>query len=203
MIIGFVRHGRTDWNAEGKIQGQTDIPLNEEGIRQAHALAERLKGEERIWDAVASSDLSRAYRTAGIIAEGLGIPLLDGDARLRERYFGDAEGTKENERHERWGADWRSAAPGVESSAEMKARGLDALAEWVNGYPERNLLVVTHGSFLVGLLAELCPGLTDEHLHNLSYSVLERHGQEWRARVYNCVKHLDGLAGRREGSLLL
>ncbi len=93
MLIGLVRHGKTDWNAEGKIQGQTDIPLNEEGKAQAIALANRLSGEERIWDAVVSSDLKRAFATAQIIAEKLGIPLLESDSRLRERYFGEVEGT--------------------------------------------------------------------------------------------------------------
>lgn len=190
MLIGFVRHGKTDWNAQGKIQGQTDIPLNEEGINQAMALADRLTGEVRIWDAVVSSDLKRAYSTAQIIAEKIGIPLLEGDKRLRERYFGEVEGTKEQERYERWGKDWRNVASGVEKDADVKARGMQALLEWEQKYPERNLLVVSHGSFLAQLLSELCEGLEDQHLTNLSYSILEHRDGKWHPQLYNCTKHL-------------
>ncbi|WP_139999548.1 histidine phosphatase family protein [Paenibacillus paridis] len=191
MLIGLVRHGKTDWNAEGKIQGQTDIPLNEEGIKQAIALAERLSGEARIWDAVVSSDLKRAYRTAAIIAEKLNLPLLDADPRLRERYFGEVEGTKEQERHERWGKEWRDVAKGVEPNEAVRARALNALKQWQQESPERNLLVVSHGSFLAQMLAELCTELDDQHLHNLSYSILELQGEKWHPQLYNCIVHLN------------
>ncbi|WP_053376383.1 histidine phosphatase family protein [Paenibacillus sp. FJAT-27812] len=191
MLIGLVRHGKTDWNAEGKIQGQTDIPLNNEGIAQAKALAERLSGEKRIWDAVVSSDLLRAYATAQIIAEKLELPLLDSDPRLRERYFGEIEGTKEQERHARWGKEWRNVAEGVEPDADVRARGISALKQWQLEYPDRNLLVVSHGSFLAQLLAELCSELEDQHLSNLSYSILEHRDQRWHPQLYNCTIHLN------------
>lgn len=191
MLIGLVRHGKTDWNEEGKIQGQTDIPLNAVGIAQAISLADRLSNEERIWDAVISSDLKRAYATAQIIAEKLNIPLLESDPRLRERYFGEVEGTKEQERHERWGTEWRDVAEGVESNDEVRARGLSAINEWKLAYPDRNLLVVSHGSFLAQLLAEVCSGLEDQYLSNLSYSILERRDEEWHPQLYNCTIHLN------------
>lgn len=191
LLIGLVRHGKTDWNAEGRIQGQTDIPLNEEGIAQAIALAERLSGEQRIWDAVVSSDLKRAYATAQIIAEKLNIPLLAGDGRLRERYFGEVEGTKEQERHARWGKDWRNVAKGVETNADVRARGLSALKEWQDDQPDRNLLIVSHGSFLVQILSELCSELEDQHLTNLSYSILEHREDNWHLKLYNCTIHLN------------
>lgn len=190
MLIGLVRHGKTDWNKDGRIQGQTDIPLNQEGISQAISLAERLSGEARIWDAVISSDLQRASATAKIIAERLNIPLLDCDPRLRERFFGEVEGTKEQERHERWGTNWREVADGVESNEDVRARGLHAINDWKTTFPERNLLVVSHGSFLAQILAEVCSDLEDQYLSNLSYSILELRDDSWHPQLYNCTLHL-------------
>ncbi|MNZ62970.1 Glucosyl-3-phosphoglycerate phosphatase [compost metagenome] len=191
MIIGFIRHGKTDWNAEGRIQGQTDIPLNNEGIRQAHALAERLSREDRIWDVVVSSDLKRAYETARIISDKLHIPLLSGDVRLRERYFGEVEGTKEQERHSRWGKNWREAANGVEPDVAVRARGMEAIKQWQQERPGQRVLVVSHGSFLAQIFAELCAELEDQHLNNLSYSVMEFEDNRWHPRLYNCTRHLN------------
>lgn len=190
MLIGFVRHGETEWNAQGKIQGQTDIPLNAAGIGQTKALADRLYGEQKIWDAVISSDLQRAYATAQLIAEKLRIPLLEGDKRLRERYFGEVEGTREQERHERWGTNWRSVAPGVEPDASVRSRGLESIQDWQRENPNRNLLVVSHGSFLSLVLSELCKELEDQHLTNLSYSIMELREGMWHPQLYNCTKHL-------------
>ncbi|WP_198661612.1 histidine phosphatase family protein [Lewinella sp. IMCC34183] len=93
--IGFVRHGITDWNLDKRVQGHTDIPLNEKGKLQAKALAGRLTNED--WDLIYSSDLSRAKETAGTIAEAKGVPVKL-DHRLREMDCGAVEGTTAAER---------------------------------------------------------------------------------------------------------
>lgn len=191
MLIGFVRHGQTDWNALGKIQGQTDTQLNEIGIKQAGALAERLRAEPKTWDVVVSSDLQRAYTTAQIIAQRLEIPLLAGDGRLRERSFGEAEGLTKEERLARWGDDWELAASGIETDDQMKGRGLSALKDLSLQYGDRNMLIVSHGSFLAMLLQELCVGLGDERLDNLSYSILEYKEGKWSPLLHNCTRHLE------------
>lgn len=196
MIIGLIRHGETEWNALGRIQGQTDISLNEAGIRQARALAERLKAEDRVWDAVVSSDLKRARETARILADALGIPLLPPDPRIRERSFGQAEGTTEEERFARWGADWRSRDVGQESDDSVRERGLAFIADWQARNPEIRLLVVSHGSTLAVLLQSLCSGLEDRRIGNMSLSILESAGAEWRILLHNCSKHLDTLEAR-------
>lgn len=76
MLIGFIRHGLTDWNAIGKIQGQTDIPLNEEGRLQARLLGERLLQEPYKWDFIVSSSLSRAEETGSIIASMISLAVI-------------------------------------------------------------------------------------------------------------------------------
>ena len=191
MRIGLVRHGQTDWNAVQRIQGQTDIPLNEEGVRQAKALANRLSSEPAQWQAVISSDLQRALSTAEIIANALQIPLLEPDPLLRERSFGQIEGTTVLEREEKFGANWQDQELGVESDQDLRARGLAFLHNRIHQNNEQNLLIVTHGSFIAEMLAELCADLENERLHNLSYSILERDGDTWLPLLHNCSKHLD------------
>lgn len=188
--MGWVRHGRTSWNAEGKIQGQTDIPLNEEGRAQAYKLAERLAQDEQRWDAVISSDLGRASETGRVIAERLGIPLLHADERLRERGFGEIEGTTEAERLERWGAAWRTTYDGQESDAEVTARGMAFISDMQTIHASRKLLVVTHGSFLSQMLHSLCENLDDSYIGNMSYSILELREGGWRSLLHNCSLHL-------------
>ncbi|GKU79525.1 histidine phosphatase family protein [Paenibacillus sp. L3-i20] len=191
MLIGIVRHGQTDWNAKGIIQGQTDIPLNEEGISQARALANRLSGEDAIWDAVISSDLMRAHETAKIIAEKLEIPLLAADIRLRERAFGEIEGTTESERLQRYGSDWREQSVGRESDEAVSIRGLEAIEDLMKNEAGRNILIVSHGSFIARMLQVMCADLQDTKLGNLSYSILEREDNSWLLRLHNCTKHLE------------
>src|SRR3954447_15553771 len=91
----LVRHGETDWNAEGRLQGHTDRPLSDYGRRQAQQLAEELDGEEL--EAIYSSDLARASETAEIVGRRLGPPtVLDPD--LREKDWGAWEGLTAVER---------------------------------------------------------------------------------------------------------
>src|SRR5690606_174542 len=103
-VLGLIRHGLTDWNKAGKMQGQTDIPLNEEGKRQARALAVYLQQERWRWDRISSSDLQRASATARIISDVLGLGDVHLDPLLRERGFGLAEGMTVAERQAKYGA---------------------------------------------------------------------------------------------------
>jgi broad specificity phosphatase PhoE len=130
----LVRHGETDWNAEGRLQGHTDLPLNEPGRRQARTLAGELAGDGI--EAVYSSDLARARETADIVAERLGLPVvLDPD--LREKDWGTWEGLtgEERERVELVGET-------TEAHRERMLRALGAIAA---RHPGGRVLVVTHG----------------------------------------------------------
>lgn len=192
MHLGFIRHGETSWNALGKIQGQTDIPLNEQGLLQAKLLANRLKHDQHRWDAVISSDMMRASETAAIIAQTLHIPLLESDTRLRERSFGLAEGTTAEERLERWGELWRTNnLVHFEQEEQISARVRSFIADVEQFSLYRNLLVVSHGSLLAVMFRELCRNLENKRIGNVSYSIFHRQDGQWKAELHNCTKHLE------------
>jgi probable phosphoglycerate mutase len=92
--ICIVRHGETDWNAERRIQGQTDIPLNATGYRQALAAARGLAKEK--FAALYSSDLQRARDTAAAAAQLLQLPVIP-ESGLRERNYGEYQGLTQAE----------------------------------------------------------------------------------------------------------
>jgi probable phosphoglycerate mutase len=187
--IGWVRHGITEWNQLGKIQGVTDIPLSAEGLRQARLLADRLINEQQKWTGIYTSDLQRARQTAHILAERLELPLVV-DPRIRERSFGAAEGTTEPERLARWGADWRRLVPDQESDDQIRVRGHEFVNEFARKHEGEAWLVVTHGSFLARMLQSLCGDLDNAHLLNMSLTVLERQQAGWEPLLHNCTRHL-------------
>jgi broad specificity phosphatase PhoE len=131
----LVRHGETDWNADGRLQGQTDRPLSDFGRSQAHQLADELAKEKL--EAIYSSDLARARETAEIVGERVGLPVsLDPD--LREKDWGTWEGLTAVERD-------RVAFDG-ESTEAHQERMLRALRRISQRHPNKgSVLVVTHG----------------------------------------------------------
>lgn len=191
MIVGLIRHGLTDWNAEGRIQGQSDIPLNDEGKAQAQRLAVRLKQENYKWDFIITSGLSRAQETGEIIAKVLNIPVYEPDQRIRERSFGLAEGLTAAERESKWGKQWDTCDLGQESNVEMQKRALAFMQDLAQKHPDANILVVSHGAFLAQLYNALYDNRYTERLGNLSLTILEKQEQEWGLLLYNCTRHLE------------
>ncbi|MEO5668746.1 MAG: histidine phosphatase family protein [Bdellovibrionota bacterium] len=156
------RHGQTDWNLIKKFQGHTDIPLNEEGVRQARALAPLFKGLPIT--AILSSDLSRAACTAEIVAEHHGLPLIL-DRRLREAHFGNIEGMTKDEVVAQLGEEswtrWMSMTPenmdfsfpGGESKRQFLARVQQCLHEFAENAPQDCAIALsTHGAVLKRLV---------------------------------------------------
>lgn len=190
MRIGLIRHGVTDWNMIGKIQGQSDIPLNDNGREQAKALGERLRDEPLIWDYVISSGLSRAEETASIIASILSIPLLEPDTRLLERSFGQVEGLSAEEREKNWGKEWDLLDLGQEKKEAIQVRGLAFMEDIVKKYPDKNILVISHGGFLAVLFTTMFNDRCTERIGNLSLTILEKKETEWTPLLYNCTRHL-------------
>ncbi|MEF2964337.1 histidine phosphatase family protein [Paenibacillus sp. M1] len=192
MLVGLIRHGLTDWNAAGKIQGQSDIPLNDEGRRQARLLASRLLEErEYRWDFVITSGLARAEETGRIIADKLGIPVYEPDSRIMERAFGQIEGMTALEREAKWGKEWHSLELGQEKDEEIRNRALAFLRELGERYGDKNALVVTHGGLLAQLFTALYRDRCSERIGNLSLTILEKRETEWDLRLYNCTRHLE------------
>jgi len=145
------RHGNTDWNAGSRVQGQTDVPLNDLGRQQALDAAEllvRLKPA-----AIVASDLRRAADTAAVLAALTGLP-VQYDVRLRERFFGEWQGlfmaeVKEQrpEEHARWTAGEDVIGGGVETLSNLGERMAEGLLGAAEKCPPGGTVVVsTHGA---------------------------------------------------------
>lgn len=164
------RHGETDWNLNHRLQGGTDIELNETGREQAHKLSEFFRSNPV--EVFLSSDLSRARETAEIAAKHLNAPIII-DARLRETNLGIAEGLTRDEVEVKFGADcferWRSIGsydkdfrfPSGESKAEHLARILAALHDFVATSHHERIGVATHGGSIRRLIHHLRPELAE------------------------------------------
>ncbi|CQR53344.1 histidine phosphatase family protein [Paenibacillus riograndensis] len=188
--IGLIRHGSTAWNKEGRIQGHTDNPLDEEGLQQAAAIAERLSGEQ--WDYIYSSDLLRAVQTAEVISKRLGIPIAGQVPGVREMNGGLIEGTTEDERVQRWGSGWKSMDMGLESDESGQQRGSRAIEEIAARHPGKRILIVSHGAILRSSLRKLVPGLdVGELLKNTSITHIVKDNSGWTCALYNCVAHME------------
>lgn len=187
--ILLARHGETAWNALGKLQGHTDIALNDVGRDQARALAASFRdaGITAIW----TSDLSRARETGEIIADLLGLAAPTVDPELRERQFGVFEGLTRHECATQHPEAWQlwlaqtGTPPGGESRGDAAARLGRALRRIAataatEGGPA---LVVSHGAvmrlYLIDLLGTSVPVMA-----NGTTYVVEHDGAEVRARLH-------------------
>src|SRR6516164_3199659 len=176
-ILFLFRHGETDWNREGRLQGHIDTPLNTTGLAQAHALGESLR-RHRL-DAVLSSDLSRARITAQIVAMAIGAPLFI-ETGLRETNVGAAEGLLWAEAKtrfgegltERWYSDGDVAFPGGETGIATRTRGLAALRRFTAVRPHRRIGVSTHGAMVRQLMKHALPAGSPAGVRNTALYML-------------------------------
>jgi broad specificity phosphatase PhoE len=156
----LLRHGQTDWNLAGRYQGQSDVPLNQNGRAQAHALARQLKGQ--LFAAVYTSDLERAQETASIIAAALGLPVTC-ETRLREINQGQWEGQLVDDIKSRYALLWqqRSAdpasvrSPGGETVGEVAQRVGAALDDIARLHPGGSVVIVSHGLALATAICKV------------------------------------------------
>ncbi|OGO35169.1 MAG: alpha-ribazole phosphatase [Chloroflexi bacterium RBG_16_57_11] len=199
----IVRHGQTDWNTSGRFQGQTDIPLNQTGVRQAQAIAELLSTEKP--EVIYTSDLTRAWKTAEIIHGALPKERrgqLIAEPRLREMCFGMWEGLTYGEIQarqprvlQRWESDLKhNAPPGGETLLELAARVEAAYASILAAHPGGTVLLVAHGGPLQLLIAQAlgmpAGRFWQLHLSNASLSELRVYPEGAMLNLLNCTEHL-------------
>ena len=182
-VVGILRHGQTDWNIDFRLQGVTDIPLNETGLAQARDAAAVIRPSD--WDLILTSPLSRARETARIISEyhAFGEPIIE--QLLLERSFGEAEGLG----HEEWKAKYSdtNAVPGGESLTALEDRAKRLLHTLATEHGGKRLLAVSHGALIRKLLRIVSGGelpRDGERLGNASMSIFVHDGSVWSIEKY-------------------
>lgn len=197
----LVRHGETDWNAAGRLQGSTDIPLNEHGRRQALATAARLADER--FDQIYSSDLGRAMDTARASAERLGLPIRP-LASLRERDYGHIQGLTHDEALQRYpllqprlrAREPHATPPGGESLAVFSQRVQRAFEALAESHAGASLLIVSHGGVL-DIAYRLATGMPleaprDFVIGNACINWIVHDGTDWQLESWGDDAHLTG-----------
>ena len=179
--FALVRHGQTDWNAERRLQGSTDIPLNDVGRGQTREAVAVLAPYE--WDAIVSSPLSRAAETADLIAEGLGLTVSRRVPELTERSFGPAEGMQAGPELDALRVP--GGFKGAESEDEAADRGIAALEALAEEFRGQRLLVVTHGTLLRVTLSRAI-GQTLASVDNAVLNLAHHHAIDgWKLEYFN------------------
>ena len=183
-IVGLLRHGQTDWNIDMRLQGISDIPMNDYGRSQAEAAAKVLATQD--WDKIVSSPLSRAVETAEIVSKHLDAPYVGHHPLLLERSFGVAEGMGYEE--------WREAypdglnAPEAESMEELTSRCWTLLDALVSDHPGQRVLTVSHGALIRRVINLVSLGefpREGERFGNASMTVIEHVEGAWSISYYD------------------
>lgn len=180
--ICLVRHGETDWNIEGRLQGHEDIPMNSNGIAQSAEVGIKLSGHK--WDKIISSPLNRAIETARIIGAHVGIEEPEIMDSLIERSYGEAAGLLPTERRERF----PNGIPGQEEFDALRERGERSIESIAARYMGCNVIVVSHGGLINSILYTVSGGEIGSfktRLFNSSINLLERDENGWTLLFHN------------------
>lgn len=203
--LWIIRHGETDWNVAGRLQGQLEVPLNANGRAQAERLAARLAADHQRapFAAIYTSDLGRAAETASAAARALGLP-VNSRIELRERHFGvlaeltlaEAE-LKHPELFSRLRArDPHCVPSGGESLTQTFERSVAALTSIAREWPAAQVIVVTHGGVLDSAwrhsLKLPLSVRRDHDLHNASINRVRVLGDAFELAGWGDVAHLGG-----------
>lgn len=198
--ICLVRHGETAWNAEGRVQGQLDIPLNDLGHAQARATAGALAAQD--FSAIYCSDLARVRQTAEPTAKRLALP-VEYDAALRERHYGMFESLTYVEVREKFPeqyARFRDKDPdfdfaGGESLRYFNDRSMQAVHALIARHPGEQILVFTHGGVLEMVYRHArALGLSsprDFEIPNAGINWVEVTPKAWEVHAWAQIEHLE------------
>lgn len=185
--LWLVRHGETDWNSLGKLQGRSDIPLNNTGISQAEECRDVLK--ESHWDVIVTSPLKRAKETTDVINKELKLPIIE-MVEFIERNYGDAEGMTVKERLTAFPD---KNYPNQEDRKSLNKRVMDGVEKINQLYSGKKVLLVAHGAVINSILAQFSNGEIGSgktKLINACISNIEYVNEKWKIRDYNHIAHL-------------
>lgn len=180
--VYLCRHGRTALNADGRLRGLSDPPLDEVGCAEAARLGVALAGYQPV--VVISSPLRRAVATAEAIGAAAQIEVAI-DQRLNDRDYGPWTGKLRAEVEAQFGS--VDNAPGVEPVAAVRRRALAGFLELIDEYPYGPLVMVSHDAVNTALLAALDPDLGAVGQHTGCYNQLTRVGGHWRVDFYDRI----------------
>ena len=197
--IFLIRHGETEWNNEGRLQGNSNVLLSPEGIHQAQLLAAHAPFHNI--DAIYSSDLSRAVHTAEILADRFGLSVIK-ESGFRETNFGEWEGRKlselaldESDGFERFFTKpERVHPPGGETFLSSQARAMTALEEIVAAHEEQSIIIVSHGS-VIRLILCAALGMPIRKMwaisqHNMAVNIIRFDDGNATVELVNSTLHL-------------
>ncbi|PAV28447.1 histidine phosphatase family protein [Virgibacillus profundi] len=188
--ICLIRHGETDWNAAGRLQGKTDIPLNTTGMKQAEACSTYLTSSS--YDVLITSPLKRARQTAEIINNLLHLPFVVMED-FAERYFGDGEGMTYDERRMAFPD---KNYPKQEETEDFLNRIMTGLKKINQSYPDQKVLLVAHGAVIKAILAAFSEDDTlipQNRLMNGCISNIHFENEKWNVKDFNRTEHLNKL----------
>ncbi|TGA97788.1 histidine phosphatase family protein [Sporolactobacillus shoreae] len=186
--ICLVRHGETDWNAMGKLQGREDVPLNNRGEEQAIMVGRYLKNTE--FAAIYASPLLRAKETAMICNHFVGHLPLYISSDFIEKDYGQASGMTVVERDKHFPD---GDIPDLESFDHICKRATEGIETIRGQFPDENVLLVAHGGLINVILAILSDGKIGTgktKLFNTCISHIVSAGNSWKIIDYNKIDHL-------------
>ncbi len=181
-VICIVRHGETDWNAQGRLQGREDIELNDSGRQQAFKIAAYLSVGH--WDVIVSSPLKRAYETAQIIARMLSVTEIEVEEQITERDYGEASGLWPDERRSRF----PDGSPGQEDFELLRQRAMCGVEQIVKDHTGKRIVVISHGALTNSILYTLSGGEFGSfktRLKNGCINQITVHNGKWTVDFYN------------------
>ena len=181
--IYFIRHGETDWNSSGRLQGTEDVELNDFGREQALQTGRYFETEH--CDIIVSSPLKRAFETAQIIASRLSIPTVHVVEEIKERSYGSASGLLPEERRSQFPD---GVIPGQEDFEHLRQRAMTGLTKIVSDFMGKRIIVVSHGGLTNSILYTLSGGEFGSfktRLQNGCINKLILKNNKWSIEFYN------------------